>query len=80
MMVRSLLAMNLDAAAVAGKPAYVIIYGDGCYNPKRQARRMVSLYEWCKERGEPGRMAGKRSRERNQWRSHSNVRGTMKNV
>jgi thioredoxin-related protein len=23
----------------------VIIYGEGCYNPKRQARRTVSLYE-----------------------------------
>jgi len=30
---------------VAGKPNYVIIYGEACYNSKRQARRTVELYE-----------------------------------
>jgi len=35
---------NLDAGPVTGKPAYVIMYGEGCYNSKRQARRTVSLY------------------------------------
>ena len=29
--------------AVAGKPNYVMIYGEGCYNSKRQARRTVAL-------------------------------------
>ena len=28
---------------VAGKPNYVMIYGEGCYNSKRQARRTVAL-------------------------------------
>lgn len=36
---------NMDEGIVAGKPAYLIIYGEGCYNSKRQARRTVSLYE-----------------------------------
>jgi len=34
----------MDAGPVAGKPSYVILYGEGCYNSKRQARRTVSLY------------------------------------
>jgi hypothetical protein len=29
---------------VAGKPNYVIMYGEGCFNSKRQARRTVELY------------------------------------
>ena len=29
----------------AGKPNYVIIYGEGCFNSKRQAQRTVDLYE-----------------------------------
>jgi hypothetical protein len=29
---------------LAGKPNYVIIYGEGCFNSKRQARRTVDLY------------------------------------
>jgi thiol-disulfide isomerase/thioredoxin len=29
---------------VPGKPNYVIIYGEGCFNSKRQARRTVELY------------------------------------
>lgn len=36
---------RLDEAAAAGKPNYVIFYGEACYNSKRQARRTVSLYE-----------------------------------
>jgi hypothetical protein len=36
---------HLDEGPVAGKPAYVIIYGEGCFNSKRQARRTVELYE-----------------------------------
>jgi hypothetical protein len=35
---------DLDSGPVAGKPTYVIMYGEGCYNSKRQARRTVSLY------------------------------------
>jgi len=36
---------KMEAGAVAGKPAYIILYQEGCYNSKRQARRTVSLYE-----------------------------------
>jgi hypothetical protein len=35
---------HMDAGFVAGKPAYVIMYGEGCFNSKRQARRTVELY------------------------------------
>jgi hypothetical protein len=41
---------NMDAGATSGKPAYVILYGEGCFNSKRQARRTVSLYEKYKGR------------------------------
>src|SRR5215469_4145650 len=41
---------HMDAGFVAGKPAYVFLYGEGCYNSKRQARRTVSLYEKYKGR------------------------------
>src|ERR1035441_3382347 len=41
---------SMDAGVVAGKPAYVIIYGEGCFNSKRQARRTVGLYEMYKGR------------------------------
>ena len=41
---------NVDAGVISGKPAYVILYGEGCYNSKRQARRTVSLYEKYKGR------------------------------
>ena len=41
---------NMDAGFTAGKPAYVILNGEGCYNSKRQARRTVSLYEKYKDR------------------------------
>src|SRR5258706_13610488 len=36
---------QMEAGFVPGKPAYVILYGEGCYNSKRQARRTVSLYD-----------------------------------
>ena len=41
---------NSDAGAQAGKPNYVIIYGEGCFNSKRQARRTVELYQKYKDR------------------------------
>lgn len=41
---------QMERGLVAGKPAYVILYGEGCYNSKRQARRTVSLYEKYKGR------------------------------
>ena len=41
---------SMDAGFVAGKPAYVIMYGEGCFNSKRQARRTVGLYEKYKGR------------------------------
>jgi hypothetical protein len=36
---------DMNAGVVSGKPAYVIMYGEGCFNSKRQARRTVGLYE-----------------------------------
>ncbi len=41
---------RMTDGTVAGKPNYLIIYGEGCYNSKRQARRTVSLYEKYKGR------------------------------
>ena len=41
---------SMDAGFVSGKPAYVILYGEGCFNSKRQARRTVGLYEKYKNR------------------------------
>src|SRR5258708_8223944 len=41
---------HMNEGAVPGKPNYVIIYGEGCFNSKRQARRTVSLYERYKDR------------------------------
>ncbi len=41
---------SMEAGAVAGKPNYIIIYGEGCFNSKRQARRTVHLYEKYKGR------------------------------
>ena len=32
-----------QSGLVAGKPNYVMIYGEGCYNSKRQARRTGAL-------------------------------------
>ncbi len=34
---------------VPGKTNYVIIYGEGCFNSKRQARRTVDLYNKYKD-------------------------------
>jgi hypothetical protein len=36
---------DAQSGFVAGKPNYVIIYGEGCFNSKRQARRTVDLYD-----------------------------------
>ena len=41
---------DMKAGVVPGKPAYVVMYGEGCYNSKRQSRRTVSLYEKYKGR------------------------------
>jgi len=41
---------TMDAGFVPGKPAYVILYGEACFNSKRQARRTVGLYEKYKGR------------------------------
>lgn len=35
---------HLQDGIVAGRPNYIIIYGEGCFNSKRQARRTVELY------------------------------------
>lgn len=40
----------MDEAAVTGKPNYIIFYGEGCFNSKRQARRTVDLYQKYKGR------------------------------
>jgi hypothetical protein len=40
---------KMEAGFVPGKPAYVIMYGEGCFNSKRQARRTVDLYTKYKE-------------------------------
>jgi hypothetical protein len=34
---------DTQTGVVAGKPNYVMIYGEGCFNSKRQARRTVAL-------------------------------------
>jgi len=36
---------DAQSGFVAGKINYVIIYGEGCFNSKRQARRTVELYD-----------------------------------
>jgi hypothetical protein len=36
---------HMDEGVVAAKPNYVLLYGEGCYNSKRQSRRTVALYE-----------------------------------
>ncbi len=36
---------HMDDGVAAGKPNYIIFYGEACYNSKRQARRTVNLYE-----------------------------------
>jgi hypothetical protein len=35
---------KLQSGLASGRPNYVFIYGEGCYNSKRQARRTVDLY------------------------------------
>jgi hypothetical protein len=35
---------NMQAGVASGKTNYIIIYGEGCFNSKRQARRTVELY------------------------------------
>jgi hypothetical protein len=35
---------DVQAGFVAGRTNYVIMYGEGCFNSKRQARRTVELY------------------------------------
>jgi len=41
---------SMDAGFVPGKPAYVILYGEGCFNSKRQAQRTVELYNKFRSR------------------------------
>ncbi|HZQ96292.1 MAG TPA: hypothetical protein VFA67_14855 [Candidatus Sulfotelmatobacter sp.] len=41
---------KMDAGFVPGAPAYVIMYGEACFNSKRQARRTVDLYAKYKGR------------------------------
>ena len=41
---------DTQSGFVAGKPNYVIIYGEGCFNSKRQARRTVELYNKYRDR------------------------------
>jgi hypothetical protein len=36
---------NAQSGFVSGKTNYVIMYGEGCLNSKRQARRTVELYD-----------------------------------
>ncbi len=36
---------DTQVGVIAGKPNYIMIYGEGCYNSKRQARRTVALSE-----------------------------------
>ena len=36
---------HMDAGFKPGKPAYVILYQEGCFNSKHQAKRTVNLYE-----------------------------------
>jgi len=43
---------SMQSGFVPGKPAYIIMYGEGCFNSKRQARRTVGLYEKYKGRAQ----------------------------
>jgi hypothetical protein len=36
---------DVQSGFVSGKTNYVIMYGEGCFNSKRQARRTVELYD-----------------------------------
>lgn len=41
---------DTQSGFVPGKPNYVIMYGEGCFNSKRQARRTVELYNKYRSR------------------------------
>lgn len=41
---------NIEDGVVRGQPNYVFMYGEACFNSKRQARRSVSLYKKYRER------------------------------
>lgn len=41
---------DVGSGFLAGKTNYVIIYGEGCFNSKRQARRTVELYNKYRDR------------------------------
>jgi len=41
---------NLSTGTAAGKPNYIIIYAEGCFNSKQQARRTVNLYQHYRDR------------------------------
>lgn len=36
---------RIEEGTVGGRPNYVFVFGEGCFNSKRQARRTISLYE-----------------------------------
>ncbi len=41
---------NMESGIVAGKPNYILLYREQCFNSKRQARRTVALYRLYKTR------------------------------
>jgi hypothetical protein len=41
---------DAQSGFVPGQPNYVIIYGEGCFNSKRQAQRTVELYNKYRSR------------------------------
>jgi hypothetical protein len=41
---------NMQAGVVAGMTNYIVMYGEGCFNSKRQARRTVELYNKYRDR------------------------------
>jgi hypothetical protein len=41
---------DMQTGVAPGKPNYIIIYGEGCFNSKRQARRTVGLYNRYRDR------------------------------
>src|SRR5215469_18500965 len=41
---------DAQSGFVSGKTNYVIIYGEGCFNSKRQAQRTVDLYNKYRDR------------------------------
>src|SRR5258708_36483618 len=43
---------DAQSGFVAGKPHYVIIYGEGCFHSKRQGRRRVEGYKQYKSHGQ----------------------------